>query len=55
MTKENAQRNGLNKRIRIIQSQLERWNCEEKFDLVVSNPPYVFTEDMEHLQKEIKL
>ncbi|KAJ3630237.1 hypothetical protein MTP99_011441 [Tenebrio molitor] len=55
LTKENAQRNGLNGRIRIIRSQLTEWGRREKFDIIVSNPPYVFSEDLDGLQDEIKL
>nr|XP_972117.1 PREDICTED: hemK methyltransferase family member 1 [Tribolium castaneum] len=55
LTKENAQKAGLNKRIRIIQSQLAQWHRCEKFDIIVSNPPYVFSKDLDKLQPEIKL
>ncbi|RZC32315.1 hemK methyltransferase family member 1, partial [Asbolus verrucosus] len=40
LTKENAQKNDVNSRIRIIQSELGNLEFHEKFDLIVSNPPY---------------
>ena len=29
--------------------------CDEKFDAVISNPPYIRTSEIENLQKEVKL
>ncbi|XP_053577084.1 MTRF1L release factor glutamine methyltransferase isoform X2 [Bombina bombina] len=58
LTKENAERLGLHQRIRIIQhdilteapNRLLEWGS---VDVVVSNPPYIFTSDMSQLDPEI--
>ncbi|XP_023588377.1 MTRF1L release factor glutamine methyltransferase isoform X1 [Trichechus manatus latirostris] len=59
LTRENAQRLQLQDRIRIVPLDvtLERWWTHllpwGPMDLVVSNPPYVFHQDMEQLAPEI--
>lgn len=41
--------------VKLIKSDLfEKINEEEKFHIIVSNPPYIPTEDMESLQEEVK-
>ncbi|MBO7368951.1 MAG: peptide chain release factor N(5)-glutamine methyltransferase, partial [Clostridia bacterium] len=50
LAKENAQK--LNADITIIESDMFE-NIDGKFDLIVSNPPYIRTGDIQNLQKEI--
>lgn len=60
LTRENAQRLQLQDRIQIIPLDVTTEECwmqllpRGPLDLVVSNPPYVFREDMEHLAPEIR-
>lgn len=57
LTRENACINNLSDRIRIIQKEIKDFNLNsrEKFDVIVSNPPYVPSRDILHLQPEITL
>ena len=50
LAKENAQK--LNADITIIESDMFE-NIDGKFDVIVSNPPYIRTGDIQNLQKEI--
>ncbi len=50
IAKENASKNDVN--VKIIKSDLFK-NIEEKFDVIVSNPPYIPSEDIKGLQKEV--
>ena len=53
--RENAAANGVGDRIEFILSDLfERINVKDKFDLVVSNPPYVPSEDYDSLPLEVR-
>ncbi|MDM8533841.1 peptide chain release factor N(5)-glutamine methyltransferase [Clostridiaceae bacterium HSG29] len=55
VAKENALLNGVSDRIKFIKSDLfENLTDEGKFDIIVSNPPYIKSEDIEKLQVEIK-
>lgn len=58
IAKENAERNGVEDRITFLAGDLfkamEGIGMEGKFDLIVSNPPYVSKIEMEALQPEIK-
>lgn len=51
IAKENAINNNVN--IDFIESDLFD-NINEKFDIIVSNPPYIPTEDINSLMKEVK-
>jgi release factor glutamine methyltransferase len=51
---ENRARCGVNGRVRLIHGDLLS-GIDGRFDLVVSNPPYVAAEDWDHLQPEIRL
>jgi len=50
----NIQNHGLSEQVFPIQSDLFSGVENEKYDLIVSNPPYVDAEDMEHLPEEYK-
>ena len=52
---ENAGKRGVDGRVRFVESSW--WNnigADEKFDLVVSNPPYIKNGDIRHLAPELK-
>jgi release factor glutamine methyltransferase len=51
LAKENAKANGAE--ITFIQSDLFQ-NVDGKFDIIVSNPPYIPTEEIKTLQREVK-
>ena len=51
LAKENADRLHLN--VRFVESDLFEKLAGEKFDLIVSNPPYIPTKDLETLEKEL--
>ncbi|MBS1456059.1 MAG: peptide chain release factor N(5)-glutamine methyltransferase [Clostridia bacterium] len=52
LAKENAEVNGAD--VTFIKSDMFRSLSESDFDVLVSNPPYIKTEDIETLQKEVK-
>lgn len=55
MTKVNAERNAVSDRLKLIKSDVfENFEEREKFDLIVSNPPYVPAEDFTTLQAEVR-
>lgn len=49
-----AQKNSVNTNIKIIQSDLFE-KIEEKFDIIVSNPPYIETRTIQTLDKEVQM
>ncbi|MGA2539413.1 MAG: peptide chain release factor N(5)-glutamine methyltransferase [Terracidiphilus sp.] len=51
---KNAKRNGLVDRVRFIESDLLAAVANERFDIVVSNPPYVPSGDRESLSVEVR-
>jgi len=53
ITEKNAKILKLYDRIKIIKSNLFE-NIDEKFDFIVSNPPYIPEEEYEYLQEEVK-
>lgn len=54
ITKLNAEKNLVADRLTLIKSDVCVNYEDEKFDLIVSNPPYVPTEDFETLQAEVR-
>ncbi len=50
----NAERNGVSSRIRFLQSDLLAAVAGERFELIVSNPPYVPTADRDSLSVEVR-
>lgn len=52
--KKNAELHGVSDRMRIIECDLSVLELKESFDAVVSNPPYIKTEDMACLSEEVK-
>ena len=51
VAKKNAKQNNL--KVKIIKSDLLN-SVKGKFDVIVSNPPYIKTKDLEHLSIEVK-
>ena len=51
---QNVERHGLGDRVRLIQSDLFSQLGDTKYDLIVSNPPYVSTEVFEALPAEYR-
>ena len=53
VAKKNSNKLGLNKRVKFLNKSLENIHGY-KFDLVVSNPPYIKTSDIKNLSDDIK-
>ena len=54
ITKINAKNNEVEKQIRLIKSDLFRNLKKEKYDIIVSNPPYIKKEIIKTLDKEVR-
>ncbi len=54
IARENAQRNGVEPRIRFLEGDLLAPLTGERFDLVVANPPYVPTIERESMSVEVR-
>jgi len=54
VARENASRLGLEERIALLRSDWTAGLADEEFDLVVSNPPYIPTADIEGLDPEVR-
>lgn len=55
VAERNAERHGVADRLRLLESDLlAALPADQIFDLIVSNPPYVSSDDMEHLQREVQ-
>jgi release factor glutamine methyltransferase len=54
ITKLNAEKNAVADRLNLIKSDVFENFENEKFDLAISNPPYVPSEDFETLQAEVR-
>jgi len=53
LAKKNALQNNVEDKIEFINCGIEEYNSELKFDLIVSNPPYVSKDEYKNLQPEI--
>lgn len=53
LTKENAQKLGVSNIVNIVKSNMFE-NIDGKYDVIVSNPPYIIADDIKSLQKEVK-
>ena len=54
IAKQNATLNGVSNNIKFIESNLFEKIKDEKFDVIESNPPYIPTEDIKKLSKEVQ-
>lgn len=55
VAQRNAARHGVMSRLRLVSSDgFQRLNPGERFELIVSNPPYVSDEEMLALQREVR-
>jgi release factor glutamine methyltransferase len=54
VARENAERNGVTKRVRFLEGDLLDPVAREQFDIVVSNPPYVPDAERESLAVEVR-
>lgn len=55
VAKINMQRLGLSKRVEFLESSIEDFSEENKFDIIVSNPPYVRSDMLNNLKGEPRL
>jgi len=54
IAKENANVNSVENKINFITADVNSFSVNDKFDCVISNPPYVSKEEFQTLQQEIK-
>lgn len=54
MAKKNAQRHGIEEKCEFVLGDILKDMPKKKFDLIVSNPPYIPTKDIEGLSEEVK-
>lgn len=54
VARQNAHENGLESRIHFLKSDLFSELADEKFDVIVSNPPYIPIGEKEGIQKEVR-
>ncbi|MCR5157074.1 MAG: peptide chain release factor N(5)-glutamine methyltransferase [Butyrivibrio sp.] len=54
VAKENADKLGLSDRVNFLKTDLFPEDCNEKFDLIVSNPPYIRSDVIGTLEPEVK-
>ena len=54
ISKQNAELNGVKNNIKFIESNLFEKIKDQKFDIIVSNPPYIETETIKKLSKDVQ-
>lgn len=54
VAKQNAKLNGVSNNIEFLQSDLFKNLKDKKFDIIVSNPPYIPTKDIKTLPKDVQ-
>ena len=54
IAKQNAELNGVKNNIKFIESNLFEKIKDQKFDIIVSNPPYIETETIKKLSKDVQ-
>ncbi len=54
MARKNAAKHGLSERVRFLESDLFAALSDEKFDVIVSNPPYISAAELPTLAKEVR-
>jgi release factor glutamine methyltransferase len=54
LARENRDLTGVNGRVELAEHDLTEGLGSDEFDLVVSNPPYIEPEDIDHLQPEVR-
>lgn len=54
VARSNAERNNVVDRLRLVQGNLLRGAAAASFDIIVSNPPYIPTDEIETLQPEVR-
>lgn len=54
LTHKNAEKHGVSDRLRLLRSDLFSALAPEKFDLIVSNPPYIPKEEYDRLEPEVR-
>jgi release factor glutamine methyltransferase len=53
LAKENARLNGAEELVQVVESDLWQ-NLREEYDLIVTNPPYIPSEEISSLQREVR-
>lgn len=53
VAEQNAKDNGVAEKIDFVRSDMFG-NIQDKYDIIVSNPPYIRTKDIQHLDKEVR-
>lgn len=52
VARENVKRHGVN--AELVEADLREWEPKIKYDMIVSNPPYIPTKDIDSLSDEVK-
>ena len=55
VAKINAEKNGVFDRVSFLQTDIFTYNCYGKYDLIVSNPPYIETKEIDNLDNNVRL
>ena len=52
LSKRNARKLGIENRVKFIKTDVDNF-CIGKYDLIISNPPYIKTNDIKYLEKDV--